>query len=79
MRTFIIDRLNELLEKDHDLIAELLITEKVLAIGSDMEGHPATFEKQGVEMSTALEIISHCLDCDPIQADHENGIIRRFF
>jgi len=78
MRALILERLNELLEIDHDTLAAALAADMVLPISSDLVSHRATFKKQGVSMTNALEIFGYCLDGVPIEARYEGDIIKEF-
>lgn len=79
MRSLIIERLNELLEADHDTLAAVLAVDHVLPVSSDLVNHRATFQKHGVSMTNALEILGYCLDGSPIEAHYEGDIITEFF
>lgn len=78
MREKIIQGLNELLELDHDAVSVLLTGEFCLSINSSLSDHEASFPKEGVRMATALTIINHCLDENPIVPVFENGVIQCF-
>ncbi len=78
MRDSIVDGLNELLEIDHNAVAEAMTLEIILSIDSDLGEHPVAYTKEGVQMINALAIISQCGDFEPILPVFENGIIQRF-
>lgn len=78
MRALILERLNELLEMDHDTVAAALAADIVLPVSSDLVGHRGTFKKQGVAMTNALELFGYCLDGVPIEARYEGDIIKEF-
>jgi len=77
MRDKIIKGLNDLLEIDHDAVAALMTAEFYLSVDSKLP-KSAAFEKEGVQMSTALGIINHCAGEFPIVPVFEDGVIQRF-
>lgn len=78
MRERIINGLNDLLEIDHDAVAEVMTLELILPIGSGLAGSLAAYEKEGVKMVNPLTLINSCIDDDPIVPVFENRIIQRF-
>lgn len=78
MRDKLVNGLNELLEIDHDSVADLMTRELQLVVDSDLNPHPAAYSKAGVRVVSALGLINQCLDGTPIRAVFEGEVIQRF-
>ena len=78
MRDKIVKQLNQLLEVDHDLVAAVMASEHIIKTDSPIVSTGAAYKNYGVEVASALSIISCCAGFEQILPVYENGLIQRF-
>jgi len=71
MKNYIVDKINKLLEVDHDTIVSILCNEQRVPIESDLR------DKTSLMRMSALDVINLIFEGENITPEFEDGILQR--